>query len=81
MTVKIETFVCSDCGEEFEAVCQAEFEEKKKMHKCKPANKRVALAKELEQQQFERAVQSVVVDGIEAYNFNKLIRQGVIISR
>jgi len=74
MTVKIETFVCSDCGEEFEAVCQAEFEEKKKMHKCKPANKRVARAKELEQQR-------VVVDGIEAYNFNKLIRQGVIISR
>jgi len=77
--LSVETFVCSECGEEFEATCLAEFEEKKKKHKCKPVSKRVVRTAELQQQQTEQVVNDVVVNRLEEHNFDKLIRQGVII--
>lgn len=78
--MQVETFVCDKCGKEFEAACLAEFEEKKKKHQCKIPNKRVARTRNLQRQQAEQAVDFVVVNRIQDFNFDSLIRQGVIVA-
>lgn len=79
-TIQIETFVCSKCGEEFEASCLAEFEEKKKKHKCKSINKRAYRTREFYRKQDEVFVNDTVVNDIEEHNFDKLIQQGVVVA-
>jgi len=76
----LETFVCSECGTDFEASCLAEFEEKKKKHKCKRPNKRRIRTQEYLECQTEAFVNDLVVDRVEQHNFDKLIRQGVIVA-
>ena len=78
-TIQLETFVCSECGEEFEAACFVEFEEKKKKHKCKPANKRAMRTIELQQANDDQYLVDLTADRIAQHNFNKLVGQGVIV--
>ena len=73
--LKLDTYVCDDCGAEFQAACFAEFKEKEKKHKCKTANKRVVRTMELEKQ----LVAEYVVNVIEQHEFDKLVRQGVVV--
>lgn len=75
----VETFVCSECGEEFEASCLVEFEEKKKKHKCRKTNKRVARTVKLQNQMDEQFIDDTAVNNIEQHNFDKLVRRGIIV--
>ncbi len=77
--LKLDTYVCDDCGAEFQAACFAEFKKKERKHKCKTVNKRVARTRELEQQLVVERANDQAVNAIERHNFNNLLRQGVLI--
>ena len=77
--LKLDTYVCDECGEEFEAACFAEFKEKEKKHKCKTVNRRVVRFNELEQQSVVERVKDQATNAIEQYKFDKLVRQGVVV--
>jgi len=77
--LKLETYVCDDCGAEFQSACFAEFKEKEKKHKCKLVNKRVARTNERKQKQVAQGWEDSVADVIEQCNFNNLVRQGVVV--
>ena len=77
--LNIETFVCSECSKEFTAACLAEFEEKKKKHKCRGINKKAYRTKEFQRKQIKQAVDDLVVNRIKEHRFDKLIQQGIIV--
>lgn len=77
--LKLETYVCNDCGAEFQAACFTEFEEKERKHKCKMPNKKVLRTAELQQQLIVERTNDQVTNAIEQYKFEKLIRRGVLV--
>ncbi len=71
---------CNTCGEEFEAACLSELQEKKAKHKCAKINKRVERTKQLQEALVEQFVDDTAVNRLEQHNFEKLIRTGMIVS-
>ena len=70
---------CVECGAEFEVVCEAELLKKLREHKCTRVAGKVARTQQLEQSQLDRFVHDVVADRIHQHNFNRLIKQGMIV--
>lgn len=79
MTLKLDTYVCNDCGAEIQAACFAEFKKKEREHKCKPISKRVARTNELRQQLVMENINDQAINAIERNKFDKLIQQGAVV--
>ncbi len=77
--MNLSRYGCEYCGEEFEAACLSELKRKKAAHKCRLPNKRVMRTVELQQEQADQFVRDVAVDRIQQYNFEKLLRTGMIV--
>jgi len=76
--LNLKKYTC-ECGMEIEAACISELEGKIKKHKCRKVNKRVVRTEELQQRYINQVVHDVVVNDIEKHNFDRLVRQGIIV--
>lgn len=79
MTINLVRYNCDMCGEEFEAACLSELQEKKVRHKCHLVNKRVERTAELKQSRIDLFVHDTTVNRLEEHNFDKLVDMGMIV--
>ena len=82
--IEFETHSCDVCGEQFMVACLLELQEKLENHKscCKGrpvVHKKRERTKQLKQNRIALCVHDTAVSRIEEHNFDKLVRQGVII--
>lgn len=75
--IDFQTHKCRVCGEQFQVACESELQDKLKNHKC-PTGKRLR-SKQHRRQQIALFVHDTAVNNIEQHNFDKLVRQGLIV--
>lgn len=80
--IMFKTYTCHACKEQFVVACSDQLQTKLKNHKCpnRVRNKKRERSEQLERNRIALCVHDMVVNNIEQYNFNSLIRQGIIIS-
>jgi len=82
--IDFETHSCDACGEQFVVACLSELQVKLKNHKSsctvKRTNRKRERTQQLQQKGIALFVHDTAVNRIEEHNFNKLIKQGVLIN-
>ena len=84
--IDFETHSCDACGEQFIVACETQLQEKLKAHlehcidKIQIPNKKRERSQQLQEQGIALFVHDTTINRIEAHNFDKLIKQGVLIN-
>jgi len=80
--IDFETHSCDACGEQFIVACETQLQEKLKKHICCLArkNRKRERAQQLQEQRIALFVHDTTVNRIEQHNFDKLIKQGVLVN-
>ena len=80
--IDFETHSCDACGEQFIVACESQLQEKLKNHACRPVrqNRKKERFQQLQEQRIALFVHDTTVNRIEAHNFDKLVKQGVLVN-
>ena len=82
--IDFETHNCDACGEQFIVACDTQLQEKLKAHRAtclaKRPNRKRERTKQLQQDGIALFVHDITVNRIEEHNFDKLIKQGVLVN-
>ena len=79
--IDVQTHSCRACGEQFVVACLTELQQKLKTHCCKSSiNKKRERSEQFRQDRIALFVHDTVVNRIEQYRFDKLIKQGMLVN-
>jgi len=82
--MELKVYECRVCKEQFVIACLSQLQAKLKNHKCPNQvgniNKKRERSKQLEQDRIALYIHDIVVNGIEKHNFDRIIKQGIIVN-
>jgi hypothetical protein len=83
--IDFETHSCDACGEQFIVACDSQLTEQLKKHKrcCRGrtiVNKKRERTQQFQQRRIALYVHDTTINRIEEHNFDKLVKQGVLVN-
>lgn len=82
--IDFQTHKCHVCGEQFSVACESQLQEMLRKHrrscKAKRTNRKRERTQQLQEHRIALYVRDVAVDRIHQYNFDKLVKQGVLVN-
>ena len=82
--IDFETHSCHVCKEQFSVACESQLQQMLKSHNCRGRPVKVNKKRERTQQLHESGialyVHDITVNRLEEHNFDKLVKQGVLVN-